>query len=51
MAVYSTNWNLYRTHFRTTTKNSSKGGYGRNGLTKKEENELLEALVEQLHDL
>lgn len=51
MAVYTTNWNLYRTHFRTTTKNYSNNLYGKYRLSKKEENELLESLVEQLHDL
>ena len=51
MAVYTTNWNLYRTHFKTTTKDWSKMAYGRNRLSKKEENELLESLVEQLHEI
>jgi len=51
MAVYTTNWNLYRTHFKTTVNNYSKAGYSRNRLSKIEENKLLESLVEKLHDL
>jgi hypothetical protein len=51
MAVYTTNWNLYRTHFKTTVNDYSSVGYSRKGLSRVEENKLLESLVEQLHDL
>jgi len=50
MAVYTTNWNLNRTHFKSTVKDYSNEGYPRNRLNKVEENKLLESLVEQLHD-
>ena len=50
MAVYTTNWNLYRTHFKNTINDCSKNSSGKQRLSKKEENELLESLVEQLHD-
>jgi hypothetical protein len=50
MAVYSTNWNLYRTHFKTIINDRSNNSYGKHRLSKKEENELLESLVKQLHD-
>jgi len=51
MAVYTTNWNLYRTHFKTTVKNYSNVRYLQNRLTRTQENKLLESLVEQLHDI
>jgi hypothetical protein len=51
MAVYTTNWNLYRTHFKTTVNNYSNVGYSRNRLSKVEENKLMKSLVEKLHDL
>ena len=51
MAVYTTNWNLYRTHFKSTLNDCSNVGCSRNRLSKVEENKLLESLVEQLHDL
>ena len=51
MAVYTTNWNLYRTHFKSTVNDYTNVGYSRKGLSKVEENKLLESLVEQLDDL
>ncbi len=51
MGVYTTNWNLYRTHFKTTINNCSNDTCRKNGLSKNEENELLISLVEQLNDL
>ena len=51
MAVYTTNWNLYRTHFKSTVNDYPNTGYSRNRLSKVEENKLLEQLVEQLHDI
>jgi len=51
MAVYTTNWNLYKTHFKSTVNDYPNRGYSRNRLSKEEENKLLESLVEQLHDL
>ena len=51
MGVYTTNWNLYRTHFKTTINSGSNDTYRKNGLSKNEENELLISLVEQLNDL
>ena len=51
MAVYTTNWNLYRTHFKSTVNDSPNSGYSRKGLSKVEENKLLEQLVQQFHDL
>jgi hypothetical protein len=51
MAVYTTNWNLYRTHFKSTVNEYSNVGYSRNRLSKVEENKLLEQMVEELHDI
>jgi len=50
MAVFTTNWNLYRTHFKKPDNDSSSYGYSKHRLSKKEENKLLESLVEQFHD-
>ena len=51
MAVYTTNWNLYRTHFKSTVNDYPNTKYSQKRLSKLEENKLLESLVEQLHDL
>ena len=51
MAVYTTNWNLYRTHFKSTVNDNPNTAYTRKRLSRIEENKLLESLVEQLHDL
>ena len=51
MAVFTTNWNLYRTHFKPTVHDRKNIGYSRNRLSKAEEEELLKSLVEQLRDL
>jgi hypothetical protein len=47
MAVYTTNWNLYRTHFKTTTNNRSHNNCKRYRLNKKEENDLLKSLLKK----